>query len=181
MAGKSTFYYSSAFKENSGERVNADEIIRENNGDWNNSKDQMRAMKEAVRKIHVCFENGISFHQESTLVGNSILKNIKKAKELGYLVNMYFIGLDSADLAIQRVKERVRQGGHGIAEEDIRRRYWQSLQNLKKILLVCDNVEIFDNTEKLTPVATYSHNKLVLLKKCAWLQELDLESLFHSS
>lgn len=65
--------------------------------------------------------------------------------------------------------------------EDIRRRYWQSLQNLKKILPVCDNVEIFDNTEKLTPVATYSHNKLILLKKCAWLQELDLESLFHDS
>lgn len=135
----------------------------------------MNAMKKAVRKIHVYFEKGISFNQETILVGNSIIKNIKKAKELGYLVNMYFIGLDSVDLAIQGVNERVCHGGHGIAEDDIRRRYWQSLQNLKVILPFCNNVEIFDNTKKLVPVATYIHNKLVFLKKCAWLQKLDLE------
>lgn len=174
-AGKSTFYRSSVFKENNNKRVNADEILKEKGGDWRNSRDQMNAMKEAVRRIHSYFKEGISFNQESTLVGNSIIKNIKRAKELGYIINVYFIGLDSPDLAIQRVQIRVQNGGHGIAEYDIRRRYYQSLQNLKVILPICDNVEIFDNTEKLIPVATYSHNKLVFVNKCVWLQELDLE------
>lgn len=176
-AGKSTFYHSNIFRENNDKRVNADEILKEIGGDWRNVRDQMNAMKEAVRRIHIYFKEGISFNQESTLVGNSIIKNIKKAKELGYVINVYFIGLDNVDLAIQRVQVRVQNGGHGIAEDDIRRRYYQSLQNLKVILPICDNVEIFDNTEKLIPVATYSCNRLVFMNKCAWLQELGLEDL----
>lgn len=72
-AGKSTIYntiYQKNFKQ---ARVNSDEIIHEFKGDWRNSRDQAVAMKEAVKRIKYNFDNGISFNQETTLTGNSII------------------------------------------------------------------------------------------------------------
>lgn len=77
-------------------------------------------MKEAVKRIKYYFDNGISFNQETTLTGNSIINNIKIAKQHGYTVKMYYVGVESVDIAIRRVQHRER-GGHGIAETDIRR------------------------------------------------------------
>ena len=63
----------------------------------------------------------------------SIIRNIYKAKELGYVIEVYFVGLDSPELAKKRVAHRVRSGGHGIPDEDIERRFFESLDNLKTI------------------------------------------------
>lgn len=65
------------------ERVNTDEILR-TFGDWRNLRDVMKAGKIAARKVKDNFDNGISFNQETTLCGKSILKNINRAKSLGY-------------------------------------------------------------------------------------------------
>jgi predicted ABC-type ATPase len=72
----------------------------------------------------------ISFCQETTLTGKTIFKNISEAKDRGYKIVMHYVGVESVDISLQRVAERVRRGGHGIPEEDIRRRYDVSLQNL---------------------------------------------------
>ena len=55
-----------------------------------------------------------TFNQETTLCGHSIIRNIKKAKSLGYFVDVSFVGLESSALAVERVEQRVRDGGHGI-------------------------------------------------------------------
>lgn len=66
--------------------------------------------------------------------GKSIVRNIKKAKEKGFYVVMNYIGLDTPDIAKERVKIRVLKGGHGIPEDAIERRYYESLENLKELL-----------------------------------------------
>lgn len=172
-AGKSTFYTSNIVKKEDipQERVNSDEILKEKGGDWKDSIEQAIAMKEAVRRINEYLKKGISFNQETTLTGNSIINNIKKAKQQGYTVNVYYVGLKSADLAVERVKQRVENGGHGISEEDIRRRYQQSLENLQKIVPLCDNVYIYDNTNHFRWVATYQNGKLLHQKDCEWLEK----------
>ena len=73
-AGKSTLYQTLGFLKNM-PRVNTDEIVREF-GDWRNISDVMRAGKIGVYKIKEYFEKGISFNQETTLCGNSIIRNI---------------------------------------------------------------------------------------------------------
>lgn len=168
-AGKSTFY--NIGKNYPKERVNSDEILRENNGDWRNVQHQAIAMKEAVKRINEYIKKGVSFNQETTLTGNSIINNIKKAKEYGYQVNVYYVGLDSADLAIQRVSHREKNGGHGIEEADIRRRYENSLNNLQKIIPMCDKIEVYDNTTQFTHIATYEQGRQTFVKDCAWLQK----------
>ena len=83
-AGKSTLFH--VLDElKSMPRVNTDEIVKKI-GDWNNVSDTFKAGKQAVYMINEYFNNGITFNQETTLCGNNIIKNIKKAKMLGYYV-----------------------------------------------------------------------------------------------
>ena len=152
-AGKTTLY-----QANTGlkalPRVNVDEIVREF-GSWNNPADVAAAGRKAVELINFFFADRVSFNQETTLCGKSILGNIRKAKELQYSVVLYFGGLNTVELAKERVQQRLLSGGHGIPEKDIERRYYESLANLKKVLPICDHVELFDNTESFRGVAIF--------------------------
>ena len=138
-AGKSTLY--SLLKQAElGERINADEILFSNGWDWRDEKAQFKSMRIAVDKINRCIQSGTSFNQETTLSGISIVKTIQAAKEQGFFVKMCYIGLESPELAIERVAKRVTEGGHGIKKEDIRRRYEASLKMLKEVAPLCDSV-----------------------------------------
>lgn len=154
-AGKSTLYQVHS-AQNQQARINTDEIVK-SFGDWKNPMDQMKAGKIAVARWREYIEKGISFSQETTLAGRSIRKDILKAKEAGYQVEMYYVGVDSAEIAKERVKERVSKGGHDIAEQDIaeqdiERRYTASLKNLKEIIPSCDKVILYDNTKSFSDV-----------------------------
>jgi len=70
-----------------------------------------------------CVAQGQSFAFETTLSGLAYLRHISQWRNLGYHVSLFFLGLPSVELAIARVAERVRQGGHNIPEPVIRRRF----------------------------------------------------------
>ena len=92
-AGKSTLYQ--MYDEFEGmPRVNVDEIVREI-GDWKNIQDVFAAGKIAVKNISKYLEDGITFNQETTLCGNSIIRNIMKAKEKGYFIELHYVGVES--------------------------------------------------------------------------------------
>jgi predicted ABC-type ATPase len=141
-------------------KINLDETVREI-GDWRDAKAVIRAGRSVIYQLNDYFLHGISFSQETTLCGKSILNNIQKAKKLGYSIELHYVGLDSADTAKQRVKNRVMQGGHGIPDEDIERRYVETLENLKIVLPLCDVAAIYDNTEKFRRFAIYKEGKCV--------------------
>ena len=73
---------------------------------------------------------------------------------------MCYIGLESPELAIERVAKRVTEGGHGIKEEDIRRRYEASLKMLKDVVPLCDSVTFYDNTVRYKKVANLNNKHL---------------------
>ncbi|WP_246246651.1 hypothetical protein [Paenibacillus lemnae] len=83
------------------------------------------------------------------------------AKENRYKIIVYYIGLQDVQMHIDRVASRVQQGGHWIAEEDIRYRYGHSLQNLKPALAIADQVIIIDNTYKPLIIAEITQDKLI--------------------
>lgn len=78
-AGKSTLFKTNKVI-NESPRVNTDEIVREF-GDWRNIQDVFKAGKIAVNKIAEYLNNGVTFNQETTLCGKSIINNIRKAKK----------------------------------------------------------------------------------------------------
>ena len=157
-AGKSTFYNINRESGNM-ERINTDEIVRQF-GNWSNPNDVLKAGKIAVERISEYFRNGVPFNQETTLCGKSIIRNIKKAKELGYRIELYFVGLDSAEIAKERIAHRVTIGGHGIPDKDVERRYVESLENFKKVLSMVNVATVYDNTKKFRQVAVYINGNL---------------------
>ena len=175
-AGKTTLY-STLIQENHdfGVRVNSDEIVISNGGDWRDQSDQAKAMKMAVKLIKDCMNKGISFNQETTLTGKSMINNILKAKKLGYKIIMNYVGLGSPELAIQRVAYRVSMGGHGIPEEDIKRRYHVSLSKLKELMPLVDELYIYDNSKHMKLVAKEIAGYGTLLDTdCLWLNSSNL-------
>ena len=98
---------------------------------------------------------------KNELSGRSIVKNIKFAKENGFYIVMNYIGLENPELAKKRVKIRVSKGGHGIPDKDIERRYYDSLKNLNDVIEICDEVNIYDNTEVLREVIYFKEGKVI--------------------
>ena len=153
-AGKTTLYQTND-EYRSLPRVNLDEIVREI-GSWRDMNDVSAAGKIAVKRIKEFFDSGVSFNQETTLCGHSIIRNIERAREYGYFVDLKYVGLESAELAVKRVEQRVRNGGHGIPTTDVKRRYRESLHNLKKVIQLCDRVRLYDNSKSFRKIASFS-------------------------
>ena len=114
-AGKTSIYNSIYYSENKDEkRINTDEMVARI-GSWKDTNLQMKCAREAVKLINNYTSEGISFNQETTLSGRSILKNIKLAKETGFYVVMNYIGVENSQIAKDRVNLRVSKGGHDMA------------------------------------------------------------------
>lgn len=173
-AGKSTLYQTIPEIFYNTRRINADEMLIKNGGDWKKVADNMKAMREAVKQMNQAIRNKQSFHQETTLAGQGQKKWIEKAKEQGYEVNLLYVGLDNADLAVNRVEQRVKKGGHGIPVELIQKRYIHSLKNLEQIAPLCDNVMLYDNTEIFIPIYERQEKRVLLndIKLVNWVPDI---------
>lgn len=172
-AGKSTLYNTECLDINIKDsvRINTDEIVRKI-GDWKNNSDQIKAAKIAVNLRNDCFQYGKSFNEETTLTGKTILKIIDKIKEQGYELQLFYVGLNSSDIAKERVKNRVEKGGHNIENDVIEKRYYESLKNLKKIISKFDKVYLYDNSIKYKNIFLFSDNTILFKdKNITWSRE----------
>lgn len=159
-AGKTSIYRTIYYEENKLEkRINTDEMV-ERIGSWQDNNLQIRTAREAVKLLNYYIHTGISFNQETTLSGKTIVKNIITAKSKGYHVVMNYIGIESPDIAKERVRIRVSNGGHGISEDLIERRYHESLQNLRTVIGIYDELNIYDNTNKFEQIAYIFNGEL---------------------
>lgn len=103
-----------------------------------------RLMIEEIRRRVAARE---SFAFETTLSGRSYVRLIPEWQKIGHRVELTFLWLPSVELAIERVRIRVSQGGHGIPEEVIRRRYelgWENFQREYRDLV--NDWELYDNS-----------------------------------
>ena len=111
------------------EFINADEIAR-GLSPLNPEKAAIEAGRLMLGKINKLISNRIDFAFETTLSTKSYTNTIEKAKVQGYQTTLVFFWLDTVELAIERVKTRVLEGGHNIPREVIIRRYYAGLKNL---------------------------------------------------
>ncbi len=86
-----------------------------------------------------------SFAFETTLAARNYAHSIPKWRAQGYVVILYFLALPSAEVAIARVAERVRQGGHNVPEETIRKRFAAGLENFDLVYkAIVDEWTLYD-------------------------------------
>lgn len=122
------------------EFVNADEIAR-GLSPFQPAMVSIEAGKIMLRRIQELLSKKMDFAFETTLATRSFAGLIDKAKQAGYSVNLIYYWLDSVELAIERVKLRVVEGGHDIPVDTISRRYHAGLKNL--ITLYLDKVDFW--------------------------------------
>src|SRR6266571_1131293 len=113
------------------EYVNADPIALGLSG-FDPGSVAFEAGRVMLNRLHDLAEQRKTFAFESTLAARSYIRWIKRLCGAGYNFQLMFLWLRSADLAGQRVRERVRAGGHDVAEEVIRRRYVSGLRKFWK-------------------------------------------------
>jgi predicted ABC-type ATPase len=116
-----------------------------------------------------------SFCVETTLSGHTYLRLMREALGQGYRVTLLYVGLDSVEISIQRVKLRVSLGGHDVAEQDLRRRYPRSLENLKAAFGLATDAALYDNstTTGYQTVALKQNDRIEwLAPKPAWAASL---------
>ena len=130
--------------------------------------------KIALERIEDCLRRGVSFTQETTLSGRKTELTAARAKERGYTVRLYYVGLDTPEECLARIENRVRRGGHNIREDDVRRRFAGRWEAVAKVLPYCDEARFFDNDNGFEEVAEYRNGELILKgqKHPRWILEL---------
>lgn len=152
-AGKSTLYHTFEYLQDM-PRVNLDDEVRKI-GSWQNSQDVFYGGLTATQMLKKLLEGEETFNQETTLCGKAIPAHVKKARQNGFFIEIHYIGLSSVKLAKERVDHRVSEGGHGIPEEDIERRFTESFRKIKDLLPKADRVIFYDNTTQIRRFAVY--------------------------
>ena len=109
-----------------------------------------RVMRARVRELA---DNKQSFAFESTLATRSYASWLRDLKRAGYEFHLLFLWLSTSDLAIQRVSDRVRRGGHSVSESIVRRRYGRGLDNLFELYSpLADTWAVYDNSGNRSPL-----------------------------
>lgn len=128
------------------EFVNADEIAR-GLSPFNPQGVTIEAGRLMLQRIEELLERNATFSIETTLATRSYLNLVHRAQRQSYRVSLLYFWLNSPELAMQRVAERVSKGGHDIPETVIRRRYKAGMNNLFKLFMpAVDYWAIYDNS-----------------------------------
>ncbi len=125
--------------------VNADEIAR-GLSPFAPELVNIQAGKIMLQRIDELLAQGVDFAIETTLATRSYVQLVRRAQALRYKVHLIFFCLEDEEQAIQRVAQRVSNGGHGIPEPDIRRRFKRGIYNLINLYMpICDSVLVYNN------------------------------------
>jgi predicted ABC-type ATPase len=164
-AGKSSVA-GETFRQSGADYYNPDEAARllvTANPTLTQTEANGAAWHEGVRLLKRAVDEGLDFAFETTLGGNTIPRLLKKGASARGEINVWYVGLESPELHIARVKSRVARGGHDIPEEDIRRRYERSRLNLIELLPVLRALRIFDNSAEADPAGGQTPKPILVL------------------
>jgi len=129
-AGKTTFAKEFLPKEVKCLRfLNADEIAR-GLSPLKPSAGAIQAARLLLTQVDECLRRHDTFALESTLSGKTYIRLFKRARRLGYEIELHYLWLSSPLQAVARVRQRVKLGGHNVPAADVRRRFKRSLVHL---------------------------------------------------
>ena len=138
--------------------VNAD-LIAYGLSPLNSLSAQLEAGRLFLSEIRANIDKRVDFAFETTLAGRSQIKLLKKLRQDGWQINLFFLWIPDATFSKSRIRERVKHGGHDIPNDTIYRRFPRIMHNLVKIYIpLCDKVVCYDNSES-EPVLVFEKDK----------------------
>ena len=112
--------------------VNAD-LIAQGLSPFSPEAAGIKAGRLLLTQIHEFAEQRADFAFETTLAGKTYIQLLRKLKQQGYAIHLFFLWIPSVELALARIRDRVAQGGHNVPAADVRRRFWRSVQNFLRV------------------------------------------------
>jgi predicted ABC-type ATPase len=126
--------------------INPDNIAKDVFGDWNSPEAVIKAANKAaeLREEYLLKKEGILF--ETVLSAGDKLDYIKRAKETGYFIRLFFVGTDHPSINASRIARRVMEGGHDVPISKIVSRFDKSILNCGLIASFVDRLYVYDNS-----------------------------------
>ncbi len=151
------------------EFVNADEIAK-GISPFNPEQVAFTAGRVMLNRIDELLNANTSFAFETTLASRSYKGLVKKAQKKGYKVILLFLTLNSVELAVNRVKVRVSEGGHNIPKDVIIRRYKNGISNFFNIYksIVDEWILVDNSSDFLIPIAKQYSGELYIDNQLRW-------------
>ena len=137
-SGKSTI---TAFFEKVGKYTNADDIVA------STGMDNMEAAILADKMRYESIKKKQDFTFETVLSSDYKMEILRKAKKEGYFIKCVFVLTIDPQINIARIKSRVAAGGHDVEKSKVIDRYYKSINNIKKLIDICDIMHVYDNTD----------------------------------
>jgi len=110
----------------------------------------IRAGRLMLEQIRLLASQGRDFGFETTLSGKSYLRLLTNLKAQGYRIHLYFLWIKNVDIAVERIADRVRRGGHSVPQDVVRRRFKKGMLNLFRLYRpLLDSWVIFDNSSEI--------------------------------
>ncbi len=106
----------------------------------------MAAARHVLNSAQEHLRNAESFAVETTLAGRNYLQMMLEARNRGFEIVLVYIGTENVEINLARIRNRVLAGGHNVPEEDVRRRYRRSFENLLIAIKRTDHAILFDNS-----------------------------------
>ncbi|MCS4233050.1 hypothetical protein [Stenotrophomonas sp. BIGb0135] len=146
---------------------------------WVEAEANAMAWHEGTRRLRQAMADGSDFAFESTLGGNTIPRLLGEACA-SHEVAIWFCGLDSVDLHVERVAARVSRGGHDIPQDKIRARYDASRENLIDLLPSLAELHVYDNSAPLDEQGRADPRPLLQLDRDGLHYPVSVAELLHT-
>lgn len=126
--------------------INPDIVAQEMFGDWNATDAVMRAAVYCTNKREECLCKRESLIFETVLSTDEKVLFLKRAKELGFFIRLFFVSTSHPTINAARIAQRVMKGGHDVPITKIISRYSKSIINCKRVAAFADRTYIYDNS-----------------------------------
>ena len=126
--------------------INPDNIAQDDFGDWNSPAAVIKAANKAAELREECLLNREGILFETVLSAADKLDYIRRAKEAGYFIRLFFVGTDHPSINASRIAHRVMEGGHDVPISKIVSRFAKSIFNCSIIASLVDRLYVYDNS-----------------------------------
>lgn len=152
--------------------VNPDTIANEIFGDWNSNEAVFKAAKYAEDIREKCLLENKSLIFETVFSVQDKVDFIKRAKNKGYFVRLFFVGTNHPSINASRIAHRVLEGGHDVPITKIISRYSKSISNCAVISTFVDRLYVYDNSiDYHEPILLFRVNDGIIAKKYCEINE----------
>ena len=128
--------------------INPDIVAQEKFGDWNSQEAVLKSIKYCESLREDCLQKKQSLVFETVLSADNKIDYIKRAKEAGFFIRLFFVSTEHPSVNASRIARRVMKGGHDVPISKVVSRYYKSIVNCMKASKYADRTYVYDNTEE---------------------------------